>query len=69
MKYTDIGRCYTFNSLEVIDTKNRTFASNQPGAKYNLALRLYANQDEYFYGPYASPGFKVPPPIYKKDIH
>ena len=48
------------NDPEATDLEKRgRFFSVQPGAKYNLVLRLHAHQEEYYYGPYASPGYKV----------
>ncbi len=55
---TEVGRCYTFNSNN-FRQKNGSLKTTRPGPTGGLHLRLFANQDEYSWGPMSSAGFKV----------
>ena len=56
--FTTFGGCFTFNSHEYVKD-HEVWQSVGAGPEYGLFLKLNVNQDEYFYGPRSSAGFKV----------
>ncbi|KAJ8027743.1 Acid-sensing ion channel 1C [Holothuria leucospilota] len=53
---TDFGLCHTFNSRT---NGEEGLNVNQAGASQGLRVRLFLQQDEYFWGQYTGAGFKI----------
>ena len=56
---TQMGQCYTFNSIKYISGTNKTLGTHGTGSSRGLYLRLNVLHDEYGDGLSASAGFKV----------
>ena len=56
---TQMGQCYTFNSIKYIANTSKTLATHGTGSSRGLYVRLNVEHNEYTYGLSSSAGFKV----------
>ncbi len=56
---TQMGKCFTFNSVKYITEKGEALSTFGTGTSRGLYLRLNVGQDEYTYGMNMAAGFKA----------
>ena len=65
---TQMGQCYTFNSIKYMANTNKTLATHGTGSSRGLYVRLNVEHNEYTYGLSSSSGFKVTLNFYSEIV-